>query len=100
MNSFPRYSHFQNHLITAVPNRYACAECHSILIYACGDENETVTCAKDPKHMGLVNKKDVIVPVEELDIYQLTRNADPVLAEFLRAKREPMKNSLFGDNYD
>ncbi len=65
MNSFPRHSLFQKHLITAVPNRFLCAECHGILIYACGDETETVTCAKDQGHMGLVDKKDIVIePVE------------------------------------
>lgn len=100
MNFFCRHSLFQGHLITALPNRYVCAECHGILIYACGEETETVTCAKEQNHMGLVDKKDVIVPIVELDMYEITRNADPVLAEFLRVRREPLKNSLFGDNYD
>ena len=96
MNSFPRHSLFQGHLITAIPHYHLCSECHSILIYACGDETETLTCAKDDKHIGLVNKDDVVLIPNE-DSYDSIRNLDPVLAEFLRQRRQPAVSSLFGD---
>ena len=99
MNSFQRGSQFQNHLITALPNHYACSVCHSMLIYACGEEDETVTCANDPKHEGLVETSDLdlLSKVSAEDQYEVTRNADPVLAEFLRQRRKPAVSSLFGD---
>jgi hypothetical protein len=60
MNSFPRHSQFQGHLIGSLPNLYVCSECHWVLIYACGDENETVTCAKDYDHVGLIDRSEVV----------------------------------------
>ncbi len=84
MNLFPRHSLFQGHLISAIPNRYLCSECHSILIYACGDETETLTCAKDSKHTGLVNKDDI-------DIM-------PTVIHYTRQQHLLGIHFLFGDN--
>ncbi len=83
MNYFPRRSQFQGHLITTLPNLCLCAECHSVLIYACGDETETVTCAKEQGHTGLVDRKDVVI--------------EPIILTFTQQQRALGIRSLFGD---
>lgn len=83
MNSFPRRSNFQGHLISSLPNHAVCSECHGIFIYACGDEVETLTCAKDQNHSGLVDKKDVIL--------------EPVTLVFTHEQHAMGIRSLFGD---
>ena len=103
MNTFPRYSLFQNHLISSLPNLYRCSECNGQLIYACGQDNEQITCATYEKHMGLVDVEDIALDINErltaqgTHEYEILRSLDPTTASFLREKRRPSSIALFGD---
>ena len=105
MNTFQRGERFQGHLISALPNRYVCAECHSQLIYACDDVCEKISCVKHPEHNGLVKIEDVMLVNQEhmlakgVELYNLL-STNPIELAIFRANTKKSKSALFGDDND
>jgi hypothetical protein len=97
MNTFPRHSRFDGHLIQALPNRYRCAECSGQLSYACGTDTETVICFVHPEHEGLKRVEDVYVPVPEHSEMRELIRIDPTIASIVSVLNRRNINLLYGE---
>ena len=84
---------------------FRCAECHGVLIYACGDLTETLTCVGDREHTGLIENADIrSIELSYKDKNYIAEHEaiqfaidDALLASAIRLKNQRLKITLYGD---